>query len=166
MSVLAIAARAQAGPLQRTEGHERLQFLVGDWDTSLSSPDGKVIATGRVTYGWEVGGIWLMQRYQVEFPGIGTRHELGVMTFDAQKDSVMGYWVDNLSARLTPFTGRLLDSNTLVIRLPDVTTRNGSRVSSDVVYHQVTMAEIQMTQRQWREGEEGREVARLVMRRR
>jgi hypothetical protein len=60
----------------------------------------------------------------------------------------------------------LLDSNTLVIRLPDVTTRNGSRVSSDVVYHQVTMAEIQMTQRQWREGEEGREVARLVMRRR
>lgn len=159
-------ADAQRGPLQRTADHERLGFLLGDWDTALLQADGSVLATGQATYEWEVGGVWLVQRYRIEFPGIGVRHERGLWTFDASAKAVVGVWVDNLSGGITTFSGGWADDETLVLHLPDRQDRTGDRISMDVTVARITPDEIHIVQRQARNGGTPVPVARVRMKRR
>lgn len=53
----------EAQPVLAPE-HQRIGFLIGEWDTVSRTPDGEV-RDGRLTYRWVLGGAWM----RVEFVG-------------------------------------------------------------------------------------------------
>jgi hypothetical protein len=166
LHLVAGVVAAQAGPLQRSAEHERLAFLEGDWDTLLHPADGSEALPGRVRYEWDVGGVWLIEHYSVEFPKIGTRHVLGAFTFDARERAYVGYSIDNLSARITIFTGEWLGDDRLILRTPPIETASGDRIEAEVVYSRISTTEVQLVQRQSRNAATPVEVARVTLRRR
>lgn len=160
----ATAVGAQRGPLQQTPEHRRLGFLEGDWETSLIPAGGGESLPGRVTFGWDVGGVWLVQRYRVEFPGVGVREEMGAFTFDSRRQAVVGFWIDNLSGAVTTFAGEWTDTETLVLRIPEVKTAAGDTFGIEVSYMKRSPTEVLLVQRQSRNGGTLEEVVRVEMR--
>jgi hypothetical protein len=140
------AAVAQRGPLTRTVEHEKLDFLVGEWQTTVVPLQaGQPELKGTMRFAWGVGGVWLEERVRLEFPGAGVRESLELITYDPRLKQYVGTWQDNLSARSTPFVAEWLDDGTFVMTAT-LKGGDGRTVTTTVRYTKVSDAEVNMEQ--------------------
>lgn len=82
-----LAAPLAAGPLaaqtqeadaqQRSQAHERIDFLVGQWHTTSTFPDGRT-GEGELEYRWVFDGAWMKVEFHGDHPD-GTLWEAHVM---------------------------------------------------------------------------------------
>jgi len=139
-------AQGQGGPLSRTAEHERLDFLVGEWQTTVAPlQEGGEQLHGVMSCAWRIGGLWLEERIRLEFPGRGVRESLELITYDPSRKMYVGTWQDNLSARSTPFVGEWLEDGTFVMTA-NLQGADGNSVSTTVRYTRISDTEIHMEQ--------------------
>jgi hypothetical protein len=78
----------------------RLDFLCGEWrstDYSYSEPGGEaVLSTGSASYEWDVGGKWLLYKFQTQLPEIGIYNVHGGFTYESSSGKYKAFAVNSL----------------------------------------------------------------------
>lgn len=93
-----------------TEGHRKLETLVGTWEgtetmhPSQWDPNGGT-ATGRTTSRLAVGGFAVITDYEQVRDGAVTFSGHGIYTFDPNEGRYSLYWVDSMGSPPEVFTG-------------------------------------------------------------
>ncbi|MDH3523157.1 MAG: DUF1579 domain-containing protein [Acidobacteriota bacterium] len=121
LGLVAVVGRPAVGQLavmERTVGHERLDFLIGEWSheeiQTILGQERTVRSSGK--YSWLPGGVWLRGEATVRgLPGIDVHHGWLQMTYDAAADEYTELWYDNQSPMLFINRGGWTDEKTLVM---------------------------------------------------
>ena len=118
--VFAITATAQMmQPMEKGEELKKLDFLVGEWTTAdemTFAPGAEPVkSSGITTFSWEVGDVWLRQYTEVTMGPMGKMIGTAHMTWDAEKEMYVSFWIDNFTARTYPSTGKIDENGSLVL---------------------------------------------------
>jgi hypothetical protein len=159
------AAAGQRGPMTKGERHARLEPFIGRWSTQPVRPGSRepLPGQGQSVFEWTVGDVWLRETLSMEIPGVGTRHQLTLITHDAAQDRYVGSWQDNLTPRVWPFTATWAEP--AVLECEDEFDVGGRRIRLRVRYDLTTPDEIRMTQSQAVDGGPLQDVFAVDMRR-
>ncbi len=111
-------ARAQLALMERTAGHERLDFLLGKWsheETQTILGEGTTVSS-TTRYEWLPGGVWLRGEATIwGLPGIDVHHGWVQVTYDPAADEYVQLWSDNQSSILFVKRGSWTDETTLAL---------------------------------------------------
>jgi hypothetical protein len=90
----------------RPTEEEKLDFLVGEWSSfghvspGPFGPGGP--ATGKTSYHWAVGGMWLLYVSRLELSGLGSYEVHGGVTFNSRVGKYDAYAINSLMKILLP----------------------------------------------------------------
>ena len=82
--------------------HAALKPMVGEWDAKVNMMGST--SEGTMVNGMEMGGLWLVSRYEGEMMGDAFTG-LGLMTYDSAAKQYVGLWVDSMTSSLEPSAG-------------------------------------------------------------
>ena len=82
--------------------HAALKPMVGEWDAKVNMMGST--SEGTMVNGMEMGGLWLVSRYEGEMMGDAFTG-LGLMTYDSAAKQYVGLWVDSMTTSLEPSRG-------------------------------------------------------------
>ncbi len=111
-------AAAQLANMERSPGHERLDFLVGEWfhaepRTILGE---ETVVRSNLHFRWLPGGVWLRGEATIwGLPGLEEHHGWYQLTWDEVAGEYVQLWSDNQSTVLFTKRGGWTDENTLVL---------------------------------------------------
>lgn len=129
--VAAPSARAQEPPKPGPE-HADLKKLEGTWDTTMKM--GGQESKGTATYKMDLGGLWLVSRFEGTVGGMKfTGH--GADSYDPAKKKYVGLWIDSMSPSIMTMEGTrdaATKTLTMVGEGPDMT---GKTVKHKAVSH-------------------------------
>ena len=105
--VLAFAGTLSAQqPAEPTDEHKKLAEMAGTWDATVIHPGGEIPPMkGAMVYKMEMGGLWLIGRFESEFMGVkftGT----DTTGYDPIKKKYVGTWVDSMSPTMMTSSGK------------------------------------------------------------
>ena len=109
-SILGTSALAQ-GPAKPTAEHKILASAEGTWDVTIKSftpgSDAQPAVTQRVqrSTGCCPGGLWMLSRFEGEFPGMKFEGR-GKFGYDPVKQKYVGTWIDSMSPAVLVGAGR------------------------------------------------------------
>jgi hypothetical protein len=150
--------------MTRTDGHAKLDFLVGTWSTTVVPlQQGGQELNGSIEFQWGIGGVWLEQRGKLVFPGAGQRETLELLTYDSRKQQYVGTWQDNLSTQSTAFTGEWRSEREFVM-IAALSTPDGRSIPTTVHYKKISDAELQMEQYIQQPGKDPQLVFKQILR--
>jgi hypothetical protein len=100
--------------------HERLEYFVGEWETTtklwMGGADGPAQeSTGSATYSWLMAGRWLQENLTGTMMGMPFEG-YQLLGYDNYRREYVAVWVDSFSTTLTQSSG-LLDESGKVITL-------------------------------------------------
>lgn len=99
--VSAPSGRAQEAPKPGPE-HAHLKKLEGTWDTTMKM--GGQESKGTATYKMDLGGLWLLSRFEGSVGGMKfTGH--GADSYDPAKKKYIGLWIDSMSPSIMTMEG-------------------------------------------------------------
>ena len=108
--VLAAVSSAQAQPAQRTAEHDKLNFLVGQWNSHnvmLPGPWGAGgQSEGTMSFRWGLGEMWIVYEYEGEMPVYGLYEGLGLLTYSAPEGKYITYWFDSWGSEAGLYSGQ------------------------------------------------------------
>lgn len=135
LGIFSLPAQAQLAFMERTPGHERLEFLQGEWSNeevqTLLGQETTVRSSTR--YAWLPGGVWLRGEATIwGLPGIDALRGWLLMTYDAEADEYVQLWYDNQSTLLFIKRGGWTDKTTLT--LVGAHEWGGKTIHSKIVY--------------------------------
>jgi hypothetical protein len=120
----------------RPTEEEKLDFLVGEWSSfghvspGPFGPGGP--ATGKTSYHWAVGGMWLLYVSRLELSGLGSYEVHGGVAFNSRVGKYDAYAINSLG-NLLVYEGGWTDEDTLAFVLVHPLPRDRARV----VYHKL-----------------------------
>ena len=90
---------AAPGMPRRTAGHERLNFMEGEWTTHEEYPPtpwmpGGGSGEGEASIAWEIGGLCLVTRYETRGMMGESFQGHGIMGFDPAENVYVAWWFD------------------------------------------------------------------------
>ena len=116
--VFTVVASAQMGPMQKSPELDKLNFLVGEWnsqDELYFNPGAEPNkTTGLSNFSWEVGDLWLKQDFVSNMGPMGTMYGVGYITWDTEKGVYINHWIDNFSTANYTTTGSFNEDGGLV----------------------------------------------------
>jgi len=122
----------------------RLEFLCGEWcstDYSYSQPGGEAaLSAGTASYHWDVGGKWLLYKFQTLLPEIGNYEVHGGFTYESSSGRYKAFAVNSLEL-LMVYDGAWESDVKIVFSLVHPQVQPDVRVS----YTQHPGGKIQMT---------------------
>jgi hypothetical protein len=74
--------------------HERLKQAEGTWEATVKMGDQE--SKGTMTYKMDVGGLWLVSKFEGDFGGMKFQGR-GLDSYDAKKKKYVSVWVDSFS---------------------------------------------------------------------
>ena len=104
--------------MTRDQQHEKLNFLVGAWNTSHTVPAGDgetTIVLGKAVIEWVVGKSWLRHEFEAEFPGRGRVFMTTMMNYSPTKKMYNFYMFDHFGGEAGQFYGDWGDSTEIVL---------------------------------------------------
>ena len=134
-TLVAPATEGQLAVVERAAGHERLDFLLGEWShQEVQTILGRETAVSSTTrYAWLPGDTWLRGEATIRgLPGIDVLHGWLQITYDAATNEVVELWSDNQSSLLFTKRGSWQDETTLVTEGSHLW--NGETIHSRNVY--------------------------------
>ena len=123
----------------RDQQQEKLNFLVGTWDTAHSIPsrDGEpTVVRGEAVISWAVGDSWLRHEFEAEFPGRGRVSMTNLMNYSPTKKMYNFYMFDHFGGEAGAFYGNWNASNELVL------TARFEEEDGSVSYQKFTLARV------------------------
>jgi hypothetical protein len=107
LAVLAGKVQAQFPIPQPEKEHGLLKQFVGTWDATIETGDEK--SKGVMVYSMELGGLWLMSKFEGAF-GEQKFEGRGLDGYDPAKKKIVGTWVDSMSTSLSTSEGSFDES--------------------------------------------------------
>ncbi|MCB9838428.1 MAG: DUF1579 family protein [Phycisphaeraceae bacterium] len=121
--------------------HERLEPLIGTWDTQTRvwfGPGDPIVTKTRVTKEWALGGRFVLQDYAGEETSMGRFFGMGLLGYNNISKRYQSVWMDTMSTAMLIQTGDWVgEALTLVgdqhesISLGIVRVRSVTRIVSD-----------------------------------
>lgn len=108
----------QLALMERTDGHRRLDFLLGDWthEETQTILDRETTVCSSSRYAWLPGDVWLRGEATIRgLPGIDVMRGWLQITYDQEADEVVQLWYDNQSSILFVSRGEWLSDDRLVL---------------------------------------------------
>ena len=103
LAVWAVPVPAQEIPQPGPE-HKLLEKMAGTWDATVTMEGGAPPMKGTMVYKMELGGFWLVGKFEAEFGGMkfnGT----DTTGYDPIRKKYVGTWVDSMSPSMVISTG-------------------------------------------------------------
>ncbi len=117
-AVVAPVVLPASADASRDDQHAKLDFLVGDWDTTHSLPSsggGTTIVHGDAVIEWAVGHSWLRHEFQADFPGRGRVFMTNLMNYSPNKEMYNFYMFDHFGGEAGTFYGDWVDEKEIVL---------------------------------------------------
>jgi hypothetical protein len=102
--LVAVASMGQAPTPTPGPEHERLRELVGNWDFSMSMPEGGGKMAGKVMYEESCGGLWVTSDLKMDLGGVPFQGK-GMDGYDPVKKKYISVWVDSMTTYPMIFEG-------------------------------------------------------------
>ncbi|HTK74753.1 MAG TPA: DUF1579 domain-containing protein [Gemmataceae bacterium] len=117
--VVVPSARGQE-PVKPGPEHAHLKKLEGVWDTTMRI--GPMESKGTATYKMDLGGLWLLSRFEGDIAGEKFSGH-GADSYDPAKKKYVSLWIDSMSTSIMTMEGTLdkaTNTLTLVGEAPDM----------------------------------------------
>ena len=118
MIVVLVGATSTAVCQSRTEQHEKLGFLVGEWQTTHTAPSREgepTVIKGEAAITWVLGGAWLRHDFQADFPGRGRVFTTHMINYSPSKKKYNFYMFDHFGGEAGVFYGDWVSEMVLVV---------------------------------------------------
>ena len=100
--------------------HARLTSLVGNWTVkceAFTAPDAPpTISEGRATCSLELGGRFVMQQFESDFPGMPF-HGVSYLGYDNLSQTYQNFWIDSMATGMMPISSGTADATGTVLTL-------------------------------------------------
>jgi hypothetical protein len=97
---------------------QRLNFLVGEWDSITIKQDGGEKSTGYSSIHWILGGEWLQWKFKGQFKS-GSIEVLTLINYNEKRSQYALYSFNPFEDHPLPHFGRWIDSKTLRLEIDE-----------------------------------------------